>query len=137
MTNSISNDIRAALELKLQSVCNLPGEYDGVPYEPTPNSPYMVVTMVSGSDLPATVGTSPKTLSDGIFVVKLYYPVGVGPHDLENMADTITSGFPVDQVIVQGNAYLRVRYAQLDRQARVEAGLWLSQTITIAWYCYH
>lgn len=137
MTNSISNDIRAALEQKLQSVCNLPGEYDGVPYEPTPDSPYMVVTMVSGSDLPATVGTSPQTLSEGLFVIKLYYPTGAGAHDLENMADQITSGFPVDQVIHYGSAYLRVRYAQNDRQARVEAGLWLSLTITVAWYVYH
>ena len=138
MTNSISNDIRAALEVRLKAtVGSLNGEFDGVPYEPVAGTAFFVATMVSGSDRPATAGTTPTILSEGLFIVKLHYPVGEGAHDLENMADTITAAYPVDQTILQGNAMVRVRYAEVNRQTRVEAGLWLVTEATIAWYCYH
>lgn len=137
MTNSISNDVRAALEGVLKNVVGIPPiEYDGVPLEPTPTSPYAVATMISGTSRPAVVGIAPYYRSEGILGVTLFYPVGGGAHDLENMGDAICAAFPVDTVITQGNAKVRIAYAETNGQVRVEAGLWLTLAVSISWYIY-
>lgn len=69
-------------------------------------------------------------------MVSLYYPVGTGAHAIEQVADAIVAAFPVDQTITVGAAQVRIAYAETSGQVQIESGLWLTLTISIAWYVY-
>lgn len=133
---TISLDIRSGLQKRARSVGGLPAEVavEGVFFSPTVGTPFVSFKLQPTSEQPASVGPAGMTRVDGLFLIDLCYPNKMGTGDAEEMADLVKSAFRSDPEITEGNARVRVLYAQ--RGPVLLEPDWIRVPVTVRFYAF-
>jgi hypothetical protein len=135
MTNTISQNIRGALEQRLKTVAGLPTiAYEGNEFVPVPGTPFVEAVVVFTSERPASMGDAHMVLHEGLFMVSMVYPNGKGSGDAEAMADAVKTVFKASQSATLNDAIVRFRYAE--RRPSIHDPSWIRYPVAISWFIY-
>jgi hypothetical protein len=132
---SIYDDIRAALEVKLSTVTNIPSiGWENAQFSPTTGQPYLKPRLIPTRREPAVRGTNPQMLYQGIFRVVCYVPEGAGPSAGDDLADKIIDAFEATTDVGQGSTIVSIRYAERE-MAEIDGPFYMIP-VNIGWYIY-
>jgi len=127
--------IRDILEYHITQVTDVPQiAWESVDYKPTDGTPYVVPELVPTSTRPTVRGENPQKKYQGLYRVKVYYPEGKGPQDIETCVNNILTTFDATKDLSYNGETLRVEYSERN-QARTDSP-WVYVIINIAWYYY-
>jgi hypothetical protein len=133
---SIYNNIRQALETKLNAVAGIPTVYfENVKETPTTGTPYVTCRLIPAVRTPAVMGTSPQQQYTGSFMVLVHYPENQGPGTAETMVNTIITDFDATTDINDAGIILSIRRAE--RMPGYNRSPWYVIPIDISWYIYN
>ena len=91
---SIYDNIRAALEVKLSGISDLPEvAWENLTYSPTTGTSFVKPRLVPTVREPAVRGLNPQIYYQGIFRVDCFVPEGLGPSAGDSLADSIMTEF--------------------------------------------
>lgn len=132
---SIYDDIRAALEVKLSTVTDVPSiGWENAQFSPTTGQPYLKPRLIPTRREPAVRGTNPQMLYQGIFRVVCYVPEGAGPSAGDDLADKIIDAFEATTDVSQGSTIVSIRYAERE-MAEIDGPFYMIP-VNIGWYIY-
>lgn len=132
---SIYDDIRAALEVKLSTVTNVPSiGWENAQFSPTTGQPYLKPRLIPTRREPAVRGTNPQMFYQGIFRVVCYVPEGAGPSAGDDLADKIIDAFEATTDVSQGSTIVSIRYAERE-MAEIDGPFYMIP-VNIGWYIY-
>lgn len=101
---SIYDDIRAALETKLNSVSGVPSiSWENLQFSPTTGQPYVKPRLLPTRREPAVRGLNPQMYYQGVFRVECYVPEGNGPGAGDDLADKIIDALDATSSIYYDN----------------------------------
>ena len=131
----IYDDIRAALEVKLSQIPDIPDiAYENVTYQPTTGTPFVKPKFVPVSRKPAVRGTNPQQLYKGVFRVSCFTPEGKGPAEADELANKVLDVFDATKDINLGATTVCIDYA--DRDSGFTDSPWYYVTVNIGWFIY-
>jgi hypothetical protein len=132
---SIYDDIRAALEVKLSTVTNVPSiGWENAQFSPTTGQPYVKPRLMPTRREPAVRGPNPQMYYQGIFRIECYVPEGVGPSAGDDLADKIMEAFEATTDVSQGSTIVSIRYAERE-MAEIDGPFYMIP-VNIGWYIY-
>lgn len=133
---TVYNKIRAALEVKLSQITNIPYiRYQGNTYSPTTGTPYISCRLVPTSRRPAEVGTNPFNRYQGLFTINVYTPENQGSNNNQLICNSILSAFPAGtHELVFDDQTVRIEYTE--QLGSFEDSPWYITPISIGWYAY-
>lgn len=132
---SIYDDIRAALEVKLGSITDVPSiGWENLQFSPTTGQPYLKPRLIPTRREPAVRGINPQMYYQGIFRIECYVPEGVGPAAGDDLADKIMEAFEATTDVSQAGTIVSIRYAERE-QAEID-GPFYRIPVNIGWYIY-
>lgn len=133
---SIYDDIRAALETKLNSVSGVPSiSWENLQFSPTTGQPYVKPRLLPTRREPAVRGLNPQMYYQGVFRVECYVPEGNGPAAGDDLADKIIDAFEAATDVSYGGTIVSIRYAE--RESADIDGPFYMIPVNIGWYCYN
>jgi hypothetical protein len=133
---SIYPEIRAALEVKLSQISDIPSiAWENVSFSPTTGQPYVKARLVPTVREPAVRGTNPQQYYQGIFRVDCYVPDDGGPSAADELADKIIEAFDATTDVANGNIIVSIRYAERDLGSL--DGPFYMVPVNIGWYTYN
>jgi hypothetical protein len=133
---SIYDDIRAALEVKLNSVSGLPEvAWENLTYEPTTGTSFVKPRLIPTVREPAVRGLNPQIYYQGIFRVDCFVPEGLGPAAADDLADKIIDAFEATTDVTNGSTIVSIRYAE--REQGMPDGAFFMVPVNIGWYIYN
>jgi hypothetical protein len=137
---TLTQDIKAALEKRAATASGFPSSsnraYEAVPFTPTPGTTWARLTFMVNSRRRESAGSDAYYLYQGLLVVDLFLPSGKGTGAALALADAVAAVFPEDVTLTQGDASVRVRYAEPSGGTRVEAD-WVKAQVAISWYVHN
>lgn len=104
---SLAN-IRAALEIRLQSLGPLRTAWENVQFTPIPNEPYQKANLLPAQTQNPALGSSLKH-ETGVFQVTLYYPANKGVGDALARAQAIRDHFPRGLTLTQSGTTVTIQ----------------------------
>lgn len=132
---SIYDDIRAALETKLNSVSGVPSiSWENLQFSPTTGQPYVKPRLLPTRREPAVRGLNPQMYYQGVFRVECYVPEGNGPAAGDDLADKIIDAFEAATDVSYGGTIVSIRYAE--RESAEIDGPFYMIPVNIGWYIY-
>lgn len=132
---SIYDDIRAALEVKLSTVADVPSiGWENAQFSPTTGQPYVKPRLMPTRREPAVRGTNPQMYYQGIFRIECYVPEGAGPSAGDDLADKIMEAFEATTDVSQGSTIVSIRYAERE-MAEIDGPFYMIP-VNIGWYIY-
>lgn len=158
---SIYNDIRAALEVALSGITDVPSiGWENVNFSPTTGQAYLKPRFIPTRREPSVRGLNPQMLYQGVFRVECYVPEGKGPAQGDDLADDIMNALDATSSLYYSNitnalitqdeafitlesgsrvlldevTYVSIRYAERE-QAEVD-GPFYKIPVNIGWYTY-
>jgi len=132
---SIYDDIRAALEVKLSTVTDIPSiGWENAQFSPTTGQSYVKPRLIPTRREPAVRGTNPQMYYQGLFRIECYVPEGVGPSAGDDLADKIMEAFEATTDVSQGSTIVSIRYAERE-QAEIDGPFYMIP-VNIGWYIY-
>lgn len=132
---SIYDDIRAALEVKLSTVTDVPSiGWENAQFSPTTGQPYLKPRLIPTRREPAVRGVNPQMYYQGIFRVECYTPEGVGPSAGDDLADKIMEAFDATTDVGQASTIVSIRYAERE-MAEIDGPFYMIP-VNIGWYIY-
>jgi hypothetical protein len=132
---SIYDDIRAALEVKLSTVTDVPSiGWENAQFSPTTGQPYVKPRLMPTRREPAVRGPNPQMYYQGIFRIECYVPEGVGPSAGDDLADKIMEAFEATTDVSQGSTIVSIRYAERE-MAEIDGPFYMIP-VNIGWYIY-
>ncbi len=132
---SIYDDIRAALEVKLGSITDVPSVgWENLQFSPTTGQPYLKPRLIPTRREPAVRGINPQMYYQGIFRIECYVPEGVGPAAGDDLADKIMEAFEATTDVSQAGTIVSIRYAERE-QAEIDGPFYMIP-VNIGWYIY-
>jgi len=132
---SIYDDIRAALEVKLGSITDVPSiGWENLQFSPTTGQPYLKPRLIPTRREPAVRGINPQMYYQGIFRIECYVPEGVGPAAGDDLADKIMEAFEATTDVGQAGTIVSIRYAERE-QAEIDGPFYMIP-VNIGWYIY-
>ncbi len=132
---SIYDDIRSALEVKLNSIADLPDvAWENVSYSPTTGQSYVRPKLIPARREPAVRGLNPQMYYQGMYRVDCFVPTGAGPSAADDLADKIIDAFEATTDVVNGSTIVSIRYAE--RGLGVAEDTFYSVGVDIGWYIY-
>lgn len=103
---TIFNDIQAALDTKLATLTGVPIAYPNTPYKPQAGTAYVRASFIPNETLQASLGSTGKDETLGIYQVDVVVPRGSGrPQLLDTVADLFKRG----TVLTYNGVNLRIR----------------------------
>lgn len=133
---SIYDDIRAALEVKLNGVSDLPEvAWENLTYTPTTGTSFVKPRLVPTVREPAVRGLNPQIYYQGIFRVDCFVPEGLGPAAADDLADKIIDAFEATTDVTNGSTIVSIRYAE--REQGMPDGSFFMVPVNISWYIYN
>jgi len=133
---SIYDDIRAAFEVKLNSVSGLPEvAWENITYSPTTGTSFVKPRLVPTVREPAVRGLNPQIYYQGIFRVDCFVPEGLGPAAADDLADKIIDAFEATTDVTNGSTIVSIRYAE--REQGMPDGAFFMIPVNIGWYIYN
>ena len=111
---TIMNDIRAALETKLNTQSSLLPTlfFENVRNNPNQDDSFVRVSLVPTSTRPATRGDNPKIRYDGLFSMLICVPNNTGSGTSQGYVDTILALFSPSTAFSSGDATVSVDFAE-------------------------
>ena len=132
---SIYDDIRAALEVKLSTITDVPSiGWENAQFSPTTGQPYLKPRLMPTRREPAVRGTNPQMYYQGIFRIECYVPEGAGPSAGDDLADKIMEAFEATTDVSQGSTIVSIRYAERE-MAEIDGPFYMIP-VNIGWYIY-
>lgn len=132
---SIYDDIRAALEVKLNSVSGLPEvAWENLTYEPTTGTSFVKPRLIPTIREPAVRGLNPQIYYQGLFRVDCFVAEGLGPAAADDLADKIIDAFEATTDVSNGSTIVSIRYAE--REQGMPDGAFFMVPVNISWYIY-
>ena len=132
---SIYDDIRAALEVKLSTVTDVPSiGWENARFSPTTGQPYVKPRLMPTRREPAVRGPNPQMYYQGIFRIECYVPEGAGPSAGDDLADKIMEAFEATTDVSQGSTIVSIRYAERE-MAEIDGPFYMIP-VNIGWYIY-
>lgn len=132
---SIYDDIRAALETKLNSVSGVPSiSWENLQFSPTTGQSYVKPRLLPTRREPAVRGLNPQMYYQGVFRVECYVPEGNGPAAGDDLADKIIDAFEAATDVSYGGTIVSIRYAE--RESADIDGPFYMIPVNIGWYIY-
>ena len=133
--SSIHKEIRAALEVHLNSLSGVPQiAWENTTFVPTTGTPWLSLRYTPLRRFPAVRGINPQQRYEGLFSMELKYPEGSGPSAADDMADSILEHFEATSTISGSGFNITVETS--DRGQGTDDSPWYSVPITINWYTY-
>ena len=132
---SIYDEIRAALEVKLDSITDIPSiGWENLQFSPTTGQPYLKPRLIPTRREPAVRGLNPQMFYQGIFRIECYVPKGSGPAAGDDLADKIMEAFEATTDVSQAGTIVSIRYAERE-QAEIDGPFYVIP-VNIGWYIY-
>jgi len=132
---SIYDDIRAALEVKLNSVSGLPEvAWENLTYEPTTGTSFVKPRLIPTIREPAVRGLNPQIYYQGLFRVDCFVAEGLGPASADELADKIIDAFEATTDVSHNGTIISIRYAE--REQGMPDGAFFMVPVNISWYIY-
>lgn len=132
---SVYDEIRSALEVKLNSISGMPSiAWENVSFSPTTSQSYVKPRFFPTRREPAVRGLNPQMYYQGIFTIDCYVPEGTGPSAADTLADTIIDAFEATTDVSAGTTTVSIRYAERG-QGELD-GPYFMVPVTISWYLY-
>ena len=132
---SIYDDIRAALEVKLSTVTDIPSiGWENAQFSPTTGQSYVKPRLIPTRREPAVRGTNPQMYYQGLFRIECYVPEGAGPSAGDDLADKIMEAFEATTDVSQGSTIVSIRYAERE-MAEIDGPFYMIP-VNIGWYIY-
>lgn len=132
---SIYDDIRAALEVKLSTVTDVPSiGWENAQFSPTTGQPYVKPRLMPTRREPAVRGPNPQMYYQGLFRIECYVPEGAGPSAGDDLADKIMEAFEATTDVSQGSTIVSIRYAERE-MAEIDGPFYMIP-VNIGWYIY-
>jgi hypothetical protein len=158
---SIYDDIRAALEVKLSAVTDVPSiGWENAQFSPTTGQPYVKPRLMPTRREPAVRGPNPQMYYQGLFRIECYVPEGAGPSAGDELADKLIGAFEAttsiyynnvtDALLTEDGAFLTlesgsrvllddvthvsIRYAERE-MAEIDGPFYMIP-VNIGWYIY-
>ena len=129
------DDIRAALEVKLSTLSELPTvSWENAHSEPKLPDEYLKPRFLPTRREPAVRGLSPQMYYQGIFLVECYTQEGKGPGAADALANKIIEAFDATTDLEFRDTYVSIRYAE--RELGEVDGSYYMVPVNIGWYCY-
>ena len=132
---SIYDNIRAAFEVKLNSVTDVPSiAWENLSFSPTTGQAYVKPRLIPTRREPAVRGLNPQMYYQGIFRIECYVPEGNGPSTADDLADKIIEAFEATTDVSSGGTIVSIRYAERE-QGELDGPFYMIP-INIGWYIY-
>jgi len=133
---SIYDDIRAALEVRLTGIADLPEvAWENLTFSPTTGQSFVKPRLVPTVREPAVRGLNPQQYYQGIFRVDCFVPEGLGPRAADDLADKIIDAFEATTDVTNGSTIVSIRYAE--REQGMPDGAFFMVPVNIGWYLYN
>lgn len=133
--SSIYDNIRAALETKLNAVSGVPSiGWENLQFSPTTGQSYVKPRLLPTSRVPAVMGPNPQMYYQGIFRVDCYVPKDKGPAAGDDLADKIIDAFEAATDVTYNSTIVSIRYAE--RESADIDGPFYMIPVNIGWYIY-
>ncbi len=133
---SIYDDIRAALEVKLTGIADLPEvAWENLTFSPTTGQSFVKPRLVPTVREPAVRGLNPQQYYQGIFRVDCFVPEGLGPRAADDLADKIIDAFEATTDVTNGSTIVSIRYAE--REQGMPDGAFFMVPVNVGWYIYN
>lgn len=134
--SSVYDDIRQALEVKLNSTSGLPSQiaWENVKFSPTTGTAYMEVRLVPVTRRPATRGSNPQQRYDGFFRILVYVPENEGPSAADDYVNTLIEAFDATTDLSANGINVSIDYAE--RAQGIPQSPWYYVPVQIGWYTY-
>lgn len=132
-------DIRRALEKKLNSISGLPSiAWENVPFNAEGSSSFIRASLTIAEMRPSSVGVNSQILYRGLFLLDVFYrqnqPTNAGTATPDSIADTIISNFQYATELIENSKTVRIRFAE--RSGAVQDPPWYFVPVAITWYAY-
>lgn len=136
MPNTLYQDIRAALQVRLGTVSGIPIiAYEAVPFTPVVGTPFVDCKLVPASSRPATMGDQHLVQHEGSFEITVNRPTeDQGTAVAEALADLIKSSFKASDVLTSNDNSVRIRYSE--RGPVLIDENWIRVPISVGWYLF-
>jgi hypothetical protein len=136
---TVTNDIRAALELRLLATPDIPTVVpENVKYDPDPNTPFVRCKTVITNRTPSNMGLNPMLRYDGFFRMLVCWPTAEGVGDATELVDTLLSRFEATTDLdPQNDVYVRI-IDSIPNAGYDDINLpFYCIPVTASWYSYH
>jgi len=132
---SIYDDIRAALEVKLDGVSGIPTiAWENLTFTRTTGQSYVAPRLIPTVREPAVRGLNPQMYYQGLFRVDCYVPEGLGPQAADDLADKIIDAFEATTDVSHNGTIVSIRRAE--REQGISDGAFFMVPVNISWYIY-
>ena len=133
--SSIYDDIRKVLETTLANVSGIPQiAWENVTFSPTTGTSYVKARFAPTVREPAVRGLNPQMYYQGIFVVDVYCPEGVGPSTADGIANSIIDAFDAPNDLTVDGTSVTIRFAE--RELGTQEGAFYRIPVVISWFIY-
>lgn len=133
---SIYDDIRRVLETTLSGVVGIPSiAWENVSFSPSTTSPYVKPRFAPTVREPAVRGLNPQMYYQGVFVIEVCVPEGVGPGVGDDLADSIITAFDAPNDLTVNGVSVTIRYAE--RELGTIEGAYYCIPVNIGWHIYN
>jgi len=133
--SSIYDDIRAALETKLNGVSGMPSiAWENLTFTRTTGQSYVAPRLIPTVREPAVRGLNPQIYYQGLFRVDCYVPEGLGPKAADELADKIIDAFEATTDVSHNGTIVSIRRAE--REQGISDGAFFMVPVNVSWYIY-
>jgi hypothetical protein len=133
---SIYEGIRRVLETTLTNVAGIPSiAWENVSFNPTTGTPYVSARFVPTVREPAVRGLNPQMYYQGVFVVMVCVPEGVGPSLGDSISNSIINAFDAPNDLTTNGVSITIRYAE--RELGTIEGAYYMIPVNIGWLIYN
>jgi hypothetical protein len=132
---AIYDGIRRVLETTLTGVAGIPSiAWENVSFSPVASSPYVKARFAPTMREPAVRGLNPQMYYQGVFIVDVYVPEGVGPSVGDDIANSVVDAFDAPKDLTANGITITIRYAE--RELGTVEGAYYTIPVNIGWMIY-
>jgi hypothetical protein len=133
---SVYNNIRAALEVNLADIPNIPTiQFQNTRFDPVTGTPFLICSLIPTSRRPSEVGSNPFNRYQGLFSISVCTPENNGPKQNQDICNTILAAFPAGTHDLEfGGQLVRIEYTE--QLGSFRDSPWFITPINVGWYAY-
>lgn len=135
MTETLYDDIRAALDSVLVGATGLPALVFPGDEEPRQDTPYVRVNFAPGLSEPTTLGSNPDIRTSGIYDLLVCHRRSLGSGVGLRSASKLVSLFPAHSVVERGSTRLIIQSSGVGRPYPDEP--FYCTPVRVNWYIHH
>jgi hypothetical protein len=107
---------------------------DGVTFQPRPGQPWFRETYKAGPETRQSIGPKARVRLDGLYMLSVFYPAGVGAHGLDGMTDALrTLLYPGAELSFGGQTLTVIACS---RRGGIPEPEWQSAVLSVRFFAY-